>query len=145
MLTTGLRRAEVAGLRWTDVDLGAGVISVQSTRVVVDFEVVVSEPKTAKGRRSVALDRLTVQALRAHQKAQLSERLRAGPLWQDSGFVLVREDGVPYHPERITMMFKRNVAQAGLPAIRLHDLRHTAATLALAAGVHPKIVQERLG
>ena len=132
-------------LRWSDVDLAAGSIAVRSTRVAVDFEVVVSEPTTAKGRRSVALDGLSAGALRAHRKAQLAERLRAGPLWHDTGFVFVREDGLPYHPERITTMFKRNVAAAGLPPIRLHDLRHTAATLALAAGVHPKIVQERLG
>jgi integrase len=145
MLTTGLRRAEVAGLRWSDIDLAAGTIAVRSTRVAVDFEVVVSEPKTAKGRRSVALDGLTVQVLRAHRKAQLVERVRAGPVWHDTGFVFVREDGVPYHPERITMIFKRRVADAAVPRIRLHDLRHTAATLALAAGIHPKIVQERLG
>jgi integrase len=145
MLTTGLRRGEVAGLRWVDVDLDDAVISVQHTRVSVDAKVVAVEPKTAKGRRSVALDEMTVQALRAHRVAQLQERLALGTAWQDSGFVFVREDGAPYHPERILVMFKRLADAAGVPPIRLHDLRHTSATLALAAGVHPKVVQERLG
>jgi integrase len=145
MLTTGLRRGEIAGLRWSDVDLDDAVIAIQHTRVSVDARVVVVEPKTAKGRRSVALDDMTVQALRSHRKAQLQERLKLGKAWQDSGFVFVREDGAPYHPERILVMFKRHAEAAGLPAIRLHDLRHTSATLALAAGVHPKVVQERLG
>ena len=91
------------------------------------------------------MDDMTVHALRSSRKAQRQERLQLGAAWQDSGFVFVREDGAPYHPERLIVMFKRLSRAAGLPVIRLHDLRHTAATLALAAGVHPKIVQERLG
>jgi integrase len=145
MLTTGLRRGEIAGLRWSDVDLETAVIAIQSTRVSVNSRVVVVEPKTAKGRRSVALDDMTVQALRSSRKAQREERLKHGAAWQDSGFVFVREDGAPYHPERIIVMFKRQAKAAGVPVIQLHDLRHTSATLALAAGVHPKVVQERLG
>jgi integrase len=145
MLTTGLRRGEIAGLRWSDVDLDAAAMAIQYTRVSVNSRVVVVEPKTAKGRRPVALDDMTVQALRSSRKAQLQERLKRGTGWQDSGFVFVREDGAPYHPERIIVMFKRQARAAGLPVIRLHDLRHTSATLALAAGVHPKVVQERLG
>jgi integrase len=145
MLTTGLRRGEIAGLRWSDVDLDAGVISVQSTRVSVDAKVVTVEPKTAKGRRPVALDEATVESLRAHRLGQLEERMQLGGAWLDSGFVFVREDGAPYHPERLLIMFRRATAEAGVPAIRLHDLRHTCATLALSAGVHPKVVQERLG
>jgi integrase len=120
-------------------------MAIQYTRVSVNSRVVVVEPKTAKGRRPVALDDMTVQALRSSRKAQLQERLKRGTGWQDSGFVFVREDGAPYHPERIIVMFKRQARAAGLPVIRLHDLRHTSATLALAAGVHPKVVQERLG
>jgi integrase len=145
MLTTGLRRGEIAGLRWSDVDLDAAVMAIQYTRVSVNSRLVVVEPKTATGRRSVALDDMTVQALRSSRRARLEERLKLGSAWQDSGFVFVREDGAPYHPERIIVMFKRQTRAAGLPVIRLHDLRHTSATLALAAGVHPKVVQERLG
>ncbi len=113
--------------------------------MAVDFTVFISEPKTATSRRPIALDILTVEALRSHRESQHAERLHAGQLWQDTGFVFVREDGVAYHPERITMMFKRAIRAAGLPMIRLHDLRHTSATIALVAGVHPKVVQERLG
>ncbi len=145
MITTGLRRGEVAGLRWEDVDLDAGALAVRRSLVCVKYEVRVSVPKTAKGRRSVALDDLTVAALRAHKARQASEALAAGELWERSGYVFVREDGRPFHPERIGDVFARAVTKAGVPPIRLHDLRHTAVTLSLAAGVHPKIVQERLG
>jgi integrase len=104
-----------------------------------------SEPKTAKSRRSVALDPLTITVLRQHRDRQLEERGAAGPAWTESGHVFVREDGEPYHPQRIAQLFQRATRQAGLPPIRLHDLRHTSATLALSAGIHPKVVQERLG
>ena len=83
--------------------------------------------------------------MRQHRKRQLEERLAAGPLWQDSGLVFVHEDGQPYHPDTISYFFEKTVKRVGVRPIRLHDLRHTSATLALAAGVHPKIVQERLG
>ena len=107
MLTTGLRRGEIAGLRWSDVDLETAVIAIQSTRVSVDSRSWSSSPKTAKGRRSVALDDMTVRALRSSRRAQRQERLKLGAAWQDSGFVFVREDGAPFHPERIIVIFKR--------------------------------------
>jgi integrase len=87
LATTGMRRGEVAGLRWVDVDLDAGRVSPRRPRVVVNFEVVVSEPKTAKGRRSLALDPATVASLREHRRRQLEERLAVGPRWEDSGLV----------------------------------------------------------
>ncbi|HET9690024.1 MAG TPA: tyrosine-type recombinase/integrase [Acidimicrobiales bacterium] len=145
LITTGLRRGEAAGLRWEDVDFDAGTLAVRRALVSVGYEVKVTEPKTAKGRRSVALDDLTVRALRAHRARQAEEALAAGDLWERTGYVFVRDDGRPLHPERIGVMFAQRVKASGLPPIRLHDLRHTSATLALAAGVHPKIVQERLG
>jgi integrase len=85
LASTGMRRGEVAGLRWVDVDLDAGRVSPRRPRVVVNFEVVVSEPKDAKGRRSLALDPATVAALREHRRRQLEERLAVGPGWVDSG------------------------------------------------------------
>jgi integrase len=88
---------------------------------------------------------LTITVLRQHRARQLEERGTAGPAWTESGHVFVREDGEPYHPQRIAQLFQRATRQAGLPPIRLHDLRHTSATLALSAGIHPKVVQERLG
>jgi integrase len=143
--STGMRRGEVLGLRWVDVDLDTARVGVRQTLVAVNHQVVVSEPKTSKGRRSVALDPATVEALRIHRKGQLTERLAWGPAWTDSGLVFTRQDGRPLHPNAVTRAFGRHVLAAGVPVIRLHDLRHTHATLALAAGVHPKVVQERLG
>jgi integrase len=143
--STGMRRGEVLGLQWPDVDLGRARVAVRRSLVTVGHQVVVSEPKTAKGRRSVALDPTTVAGLKAWRKHQTAERLAWGPAWTDSGLVFTCEDGRPLHPREATRAFTRHVLAAELPIIRLHDLRHTHATLALAAGVHPKIVQERLG
>jgi integrase len=143
--STGMRRGEVLGLRWVDVDLAASRVGVRQTLVAVNHQVVTSEPKTAKGRRSVALDPATIEALKAHRKGQLAERLAWGPAWTDTGQVFTLQDGRPLHPNTVTRAFRRHVLAADVPVIRLHDLRHTHATLALAAGVHPKVVQERLG
>jgi integrase len=145
LATTGMRRGEVAGLRWVDVDLDAGRVSPRRPRVVVNYEVVVSEPKTAKGRRSLALDPATVAALREHRVRQLEERLVVGPRWQDSGLVFTWPDGRPLHPERFSRWFEQHARAAGLPKIRLHDVRHSYATAALAAGIPAKVVSERLG
>ncbi len=122
--STGLRRGELLGLRWADVDLGAARLSVRRTLVAIGYEVQVSEPKTKRSRRQVELDRGTVEAVRAHRKRQLEERIAWGP-----------EDGQPLHPDRLTKLFDRHVRRSELPRIRLHDLRHTHATLALEAGV----------
>jgi integrase len=145
LLTTGMRRGELAGLRWCDVDLDAGLLSVVRTRVSVAYTVCESDPKTRSSRRSITLDVRVVAALRAHRRRQLEERLRWGEAWTDTGYVFTREDGWPIHPERISVLFARLVEIAGVPKIRLHDLRHTSASLALASGVHPKVVGERLG
>ena len=145
LATTGMRRGEVAGLRWSDVDLKASRVSPRRPRVVVNYEVVVSEPKTSKGRRSLALDPATVAALREHRAKQLEQRLAVGPRWQDSGLVFTWPDGRPIHPERFTRWFEQHARAAGLPKIRLHDVRHSYATAALAAGVPAKVVSERLG
>jgi integrase len=143
--TTGMRRGEVAGLRWTDVDLDTGRASPRRPRVVVNYDVVVSEPKTAKGRRSLALDPATVAALREHRTRQVEQRLAVGPRWQDSGLVFTWPDGRAIHPQRFSNWFEQHTRAAGLPRIRLHDVRHSYATAALAAGVPAKVVSERLG
>lgn len=143
--STGMRRGEVLGLSWDAVDLDAGRLEVRRALTAVGYKLHWTEPKTGKGRRSVALDPATVEALKAHRKAQLEERLALGPAWVDNGLVFCREDGEPIHPDRFSKVFGQHVKALGLPRIRLHDLRHTHATLALRANVHAKVVQERLG
>lgn len=145
LATTGLRRGEMLGVRWTDVDLDDGRLSVIQTITTVRGHPVVSSTKTKKSRRRVTLDVATVGALRAHKRRQAAERLAAGSVWQGTGLVFTQEDGSALHPELYSHWFARCVKNADVPRIRLHDLRHTHATLALAAGIHPKVVSERLG
>lgn len=133
---TGMRRGEVLGLRWQDVDLDRGVIAIQQTVIDLGGKAVFSTPKTSRGKRRVALDSGTVASLRA--------------LWgsladNSSGLIFTAKDGGPLTGSTITKRFQSLVARLDLPRIRLHDLRHTHATLALELGVHPKIVSERLG
>ncbi|MCU1691337.1 MAG: site-specific recombinase XerD [Frankiales bacterium] len=148
-LTTGMRRGEVAALRWQDVDLDRAFLSVRQTGNMIEGRWVVGTPKgrgdaTAKTRR-LSLDALTVEALRRHRAAQLQERSAAGALWADEGLVFCREDGLPLHPSSIGQRLRVRARHAGLPHVRVHDLRHTYATLALEAGIHPKVVSEWLG
>jgi hypothetical protein len=103
------------------------------------------KPKSDAGDREVALDAGTVAALRAHRRRQIASRLQWGPAWVDSGKVFTREDGSVLHPATVTNRFQTLAAAATLPPIRLHDLRRGAASLMLAAGVAPKVVQETLG
>lgn len=145
LLATGLRRGEALGLRWEDVDLKRRRLSIQRAVVVVGYDVQISEPKTARGRRSVSIDPTTAALLVAYRKLQLEERLAWGPAWHDTGYVFTAGDGTLLHPQHVSVIFKRLAREAGVPPIRLHDLRHTAVTLALTAGIHPKVVSERLG
>jgi integrase len=145
LATTGMRRGECLGLRWSDLDLSAGRASILQAVIMVHHDIEIGAPKTSRGRRTVALDPGTVAALREHRKRQAAERLLMGAGFTDHGLVFCRPDGGPLHPERFSRMFSRELAKIELPPIRLHDLRHTWATLALQAGEHPKIVQERLG
>jgi integrase len=143
--TTGMRRGELAGLRWSDVDLETGRLSVRQPRVVVANAPQTSEPKTARGRRSLALDPVTVAALRRHRARKLEHKLLVGARYQDSGLVFTWPDGSPIHPLRFSRWFEGHARRAGLPKIRLHDLRHSYASAALAAGVPAKVISERLG
>jgi integrase len=136
---------EMLGLRWVDVDLDRGRVAVRQTLVIAGRQVVISEPKTSRSRRSIALDPRSVAALRSWRAAQAAERLAWGAGWTDSGLVFTREDGTPIHPEWLSDAFEWRIKTAGLPRIRLHDLRHTHASLGLAAGVPIKVMSERLG
>lgn len=142
---TGLRRGEVLGLRWRDVDLDHGRAAIRQTVVSVDYEIQFSAPKTQRGKRVVALDAATVAILRAHRRAQAETRMAFAGHYAGHGLVFARPDGSPIHPQVLSDRFDRLVQSARLPRIRFHDLRHTHATIALQAGVHPKVVSERLG
>jgi integrase len=142
---TGMRRGEALGLLWEDVDLENARLSVRRALIPSGRQVVVSEPKTARGRRSIALDSETVEVLKAQAARQLADQDEWGDGWTDTGLVFTKENGEALHPEDVTRYFRQAVKKAMLPSIRLHDLRHTHATLALRAGIHPKVVSERLG
>lgn len=131
----GLRRGEVAGLRWDAVDLEAATITVGLARVVVDGRVIAKPPKSDRGFRTLPADPELVAALRALHKRQAAERLAAGVAYTPAGDVACDELGAAVHPEWLTDEFHRIAAAAGLPRIRLHDGRHTSNSLMAAAGV----------
>jgi integrase len=145
LATTGMRRGEALGLRWSDVDLDSGRMRVVQTVVQTRNSVSLGVPKTSQGRRSVSLDPMTVSVLRAHRVRMLEDRMLAGPDFEDRGLVFHHPDGSWLRPNSVSDAFLRRVARHGLPRLTLHGLRHTWATLALEDGVHPKVVQERLG
>jgi integrase len=118
---------------------------IEQQRIAYGRTVAVGAPKTRASRRTIALDRVTVRRLRAHLHRQRGEAKAAGHTWHDTGFVFTTPDGAALHPDWITRGFRRLVALSGLPPVRLHDLRHGAATLAHAAGTDLKTVQEQLG
>ena len=141
---TGMRRGEILGLRWSDLDLDRARLSVRQALVSVGYEVVHSTPKSHSAR-VIDLDAETVAQLRAHRRRQDEERAEWGADYQDQDLVVAEENGEPIHPHTFSQAFERLIAKARLPTIRLHDLRHTHATLALKAGVPVKVISERLG
>jgi integrase len=155
---TGLRRGEVLGLRWDDVDLDTGRLSVRRSLGYADTapgepKRLVFGPVKNHAAYLVHLDTATVAVLRQHRLAQARDRLALGPRWVDQDLVFARGSlwlhqgthaGGPLDPERVSVSFQAAVTRSGVQRIRLHDLRHTWATLALKAGVHPKVVQQRL-
>lgn len=145
-ITTGLRCSELLGLRWSDLEQSTGALQVQRQLYrETDRGFVYREPKTLSGRRVVMLSRQDLAVLRHHRQKQLTARLFAGPAWQEADLIFTTRRGSPVDQRRMTDDFKRILRKAGLPNIRFHDLRHTAASLMLQSGIHPKVVQERLG
>ena len=142
---TGCRRGEVLGLTWSDVDLGGGQVSIRRTITVVDGAIHRSaSTKTGRGR-SIRLQPDLVSILKAWRKRQLLERVALGAEYADDDLVFCQADGRPYHPNHFSREFDRRLKRHGMPVIRLHDLRHSYATMALAAGVPAKVVADRLG
>lgn len=140
----GLRRGEACGQMWTEVDLDRGELTVAKELVVDGWEVYEDDPKTEASGDTIALDQGTVEVLREHRARQEREREKLGSAWADTGRVFTQENGEWLHPSKVTDRFGKLTAEAGLPPIRLHDLRHGAATLALAGGADMKTVQAML-
>ncbi|WP_244938473.1 tyrosine-type recombinase/integrase [Actinomadura madurae] len=141
----GLRRGEAAGLRWVDVDLEHGTATISQQLQRRHGRLQACPPKTAHSARVIALDRTTITALRAHRDRQQAEAAAYGKRYRDSGHVFTNLNGDPASPGWLTHIFQKMLAEHRLPPVRLHDLRHGAATLALAAGVELKVVQDMLG
>ena len=144
-VATGLRRGEVLGMRWQDVDLEAGRLTVQQTLEETRAGLAFKAPKTAKSRRCIPMPAFAVTALRQHRADQARVKLRLGPAYRDNGLVCARPTGDPIRPDSLSPAFAKLVRRAGLPAVRFHDLRHSHASQLLKQGVHPKVVSERLG
>lgn len=151
----GLRRGEVLGLRWSDIDLKAKTLTVNQARVLVEYKVLIEQPKSRNGHRTLPLDDALVAALTALHKRQLAESAAAGPAyqsgladldWYDGGeYVITDELGVPVHPEWYSDEFGRLLKRIGLRRITLHDSRHTTLTLMEHAGVPISIVSKWAG
>lgn len=143
----GLRRGEILGLRWRDVDLDGGTLAVTGSLQGIGrrANLAIGEPKSRRSRRSLALFPETVEALREHRARQRQERLRAGSIWKDADLVFPNEFGAYLGVTLLMHNLDGILRGAGLPDVRFHDLRHSAATDWLKNGMHPKVASERLG
>ncbi|MET8365290.1 tyrosine-type recombinase/integrase [Micromonospora sp. NPDC005194] len=145
MAYRGPRRGEACGLRDSEVRLHRRETTINNQIATHGYTAVQKPPKSRAGNRDVALDADTVKVLTAYRARRAQWQLAAGPAWPDTGLFFVRPDGQPWHPNAVTQRFRRLVRKAGLPPIRLHDLRHSAATIALDAGVDIKVLSDQLG
>ena len=143
--TTGMRRSELAGADRDLLDVDAGTLTIADTRVVVNGHTVESDGKTESGVRTISLDGFTVELLRGYLALLDREREAFGASYPAHGTLMRYEDGRPLHADTITRRFNRLVDLAGVRRIRLHDIRHTYATLSLDSGVTPKVVSDRIG
>ncbi|HUZ70515.1 MAG TPA: site-specific integrase [Candidatus Saccharimonadales bacterium] len=144
-LAIGLRQGEALGLRWQDVNLEVGTLRVEHGLQRIAGKVQLIPTKSARSRRTVVMPGMVADALREHRTRQLEDRLLAGGRWHDGGFVFTSSIGTPVDTSELRRAFHAVLRRAGLPAIRWHDLRHSAASLMLVQGVSPRVVMETLG
>ena len=144
-VAVGLRQGEALGLRWRDVDLDSGTLTVRHGLQRIDGTLQIVEPKTALSRRTIALPAIALRALKDHRRRQLEERLLAGPLWVDGDFVFASHTGTPLDARNVVRHFHTLRERAGLKWLRFHDLRHAFGSLLAAQGVHPRVAMELMG
>ncbi|MFC2031946.1 tyrosine-type recombinase/integrase [Chloroflexota bacterium] len=145
-LFTGMRRSELLALRWSDVDMILCQLSVtRALHQLLDGSLIFRQPKTTKGRRLISLSPSTVAVLEEYGERQDKLRQNIGSTLTEDDLVFCHEDGTPLLPNGVSHAWTKLANRIGLKGIRLHDARHTHASLLLKQGVHPKIVQERLG
>ena len=149
-ITTGMRRGELLALRWEDIHFETKSLQVKHTVSYINpdgrYMFIETEPKTASGTRNIMLPTFVIDLLKQHRTRQLESRLQAGEQWKERNLVFPNTLGNYIAIPHLRLLFKQLLARAGLPAsIRFHDLRHSAATILLAMGVNPKIIQEILG
>jgi integrase len=144
-LAMGLRRGETLGLRWQDVDLDLGYLKVSKQQQRWERQTQLVEPKSARSRRPLVMPALIAASLKAHRDRQVQEREEAGDTWVETGLVFTRTNGKPLDATGVSKAIHRHLARAGLAQRRLHDLRHSCATLLLVQGVSPRVVMEILG
>lgn len=145
ILATGLRRGEVCALKWEEVDLEGWSLNVRANRITLKGRALESLPKTERGFRTVHLSPDAVEVLKAWKRVQEEERARAGDAWENTGYVFTNPLGLPIHPDTLNRTLRRVCDKAGLPRLRVHDLRHTHATLLLRNRVPVEVVSEKLG
>jgi integrase len=144
-LCLGLRRGELLGLRWEDIDLDAGTLEVVQTLQRVGGALRFVRPKTEDSARTIPLPPLCLDALREHRRQQFTERANAWPNWQEGGLVFPTRIGTPMEPDNLRRSWSRIRAEAGLTSTRFHDMRHTCVSLLLHLGVAPDMVREIVG
>jgi integrase len=144
-LATGMRRGEILGLRWSDLDAEFSVAHVRRTLQAIDPEPVFEDPKTRRSRRAVALPAFLRPYLTHQREEQHRRQESLGASWHEHDLVMDSGDGSPVNPVNLSSAWPKFLKRAGLPHVRFHDLRHAHATLMLVQGVHPKVVSERLG
>ena len=144
-IATGMRRGEILGLRWRDLDADFSVAHVRRTLQSTTSGLVSEDPKTRRSRRAVALPAFLHAYLTHQREDQARRRTALGDRWQDTDLIIDTGDGGPVSPVNLSSAWPRFLRRFGLPHVRFHDLRHGHATLMLIQGVHPKVVSERLG
>lgn len=146
LIYTGLRKGELCGLKWNDVDLERGVLTInRGLEYLPSVGLYEEEPKTENGTRSIKLPSPALEVLKGHKKRQTEDRFALGDRWKNTGYIFTKWDGEPMHPDSLYQWFSSFVKKNDLPPITLHSLRHTNASLLIASGVNLATVSKRLG